>query len=104
MAKKKKSTTRRTGWQARPDDAIRLAALRWFALEIERVAIEIYATDPAQFEPMENLLRKTMRGMAGIAGQLHARLDDECPVGYVLCKDRTCAPMCDGIVGNQNES
>ncbi len=47
-------------WQAVPNDAIRLAALRWFALTIEKEAIELYATNTATFPEMEKILRKAL--------------------------------------------
>ena len=59
--KKKKKPTGGTGrWQAAPNDAIRLAALRWFALTIEKEGIELYATNTATFPEMEKILRKAL--------------------------------------------
>jgi hypothetical protein len=99
MAKKKK-TKAGPGvrvWQADPDDAIRLAALRWFAIEIERLSIEIYASDKTRYLDLEDLLRGAVKRMKKITRRFD--LDDEdCPNGYVLCKDGLCAPMCDGII------
>jgi hypothetical protein len=98
MARKKKTTRpRRAVWQAQPDDAIRLAALRWFALEVERLSIEIYATDKRRYVPVERLLRDTLKRMGTIRAS--AKVDDPgvCPDGYVLCKDGLCAPMCDWL-------
>jgi hypothetical protein len=87
-------------WQADPDDAIRLAALRWFAIEIERLSIEIYASDKRKYRTMERLLRRTVKRMGAIGDRTNVLRDEECPNGYVLCKDGLCAPMCDGIVAD----
>ena len=94
--KKKPSSAGPRIWQAEPDDAIRLAALRWFAISIERLSIEIYASDKQQYEPIEDLLRHTLKRMEKIGKRADVREDEECPNGYVLCRDGLCAPMCEG--------
>ncbi len=100
MAKKKKKPARgKRLWQAEPSDAIRLAALRWFGLEMERIAIEIYATNQEAYPEMELVFRQALSELDGVR-KTAALQDGECPEGYVLCKDRICAPMCDGIVGS----
>jgi hypothetical protein len=98
MAKKKKAKT--TGkWEAAPDDAIRLAALRWFALQLESMAICIYATNPKSYLEMEDVLKTSLRRLRGIKKTFAIADDDDgCPDGYVRCKDGTCAPACDGII------
>ena len=95
MAKKGPKQTGR--WQAVPDDAIRLAALRWFALQLESVAICNYATDAATYLEMEDILKHALRKMQKVTRK-QALSDDECPEGFVRCKDGTCAPACDGII------
>jgi hypothetical protein len=103
MAKRKKKGVPRNKWQAHPNDAIRLAALRWFALEIERVSIQIYASNQNLYEDMEDVLRQTLLSMADV-GKDAALGDGDCPEGYFLCRDGVCAPMCDGIIGSRDES
>lgn len=81
-------------WQATPDDAIRLAAIRWFSATIEATAIQMYATNPARFEELEGVMRMCL----GELGRLRNALADpnsDCPPGFVLCKDDVCAPMCE---------
>ena len=95
--KKKQSKARPQVWQAQPDDAIRLAALRWLAISIERLTIEIYATDKQQFQAMEDVLRKTVKRLRKISKAIDDRDEEDCPIGYELCKDGLCAPMCDGV-------
>jgi hypothetical protein len=98
MAKRKKTSASSTGkWQPRPDDAIRLAALRWFALELERLSIEIYASNQAAYPQMESVLRQAMKSMGDVSRRVNLAADGECPDGYVLCKDGICAPMCDSV-------
>ena len=105
MAKKKqgKKTRHPQVWVPEPDDAIRLAALRWFALEMERISIEIYATDKRKFALMEKVLRGTIAKLNFVRENLNALSDDECPDGYIRCKDGTCAPSCDGFADASND-
>jgi hypothetical protein len=106
MAKKHKSKKRGEGrklWQAQPSDAIRLAALRWFGLEMERISIEIYASNQDAYADMERVMRGALAELGEIR-KTSAVLDGDCPDGFVLCRDRICAPMCDGIVANRDTS
>lgn len=99
MAKKSSKSTRRT-WKPHAHDAIRLAALRWYALTIERLAIDIYATDPRKFEAMAAMLRRQTKELFDLGrGPGGALKDNDCPDGYFLCKDGLCAPMCDPSSG-----
>ena len=101
--KRKKPMNILKKWSPEPNDAIRLAALRWFALEIERLGIEIYATDKDNYRRLEKMFRGTLTRMASMSMQKKKKAarfeEDECPEGFILCKDGFCAPMCDGISG-----
>lgn len=98
MAKRKKtSAPTASKWHPRPDDAIRLAALRWFALELERLSIEIYASNQDLYPQMERVLRDALKSLGGVGRRVNLVADNECPDGYVLCKDGICAPMCDSV-------
>ena len=92
---RKQARKRKQPWKPDPEDAIRLAALRWFGLELERLAIEIYATDKSKYPEMESVFRKAIKGLkqAGLGGPHQD--EEECPPGYVLCNDGLCAPACD---------
>ena len=92
MAAKKNEIRGAGRWQAAPNDAIRLAALRWFALTIEQTCIEMYATDPASYHVLEKELRHAIEKLRKHRHKLTLG-DDGCPDGYVLCGE-TCAPMC----------
>jgi hypothetical protein len=101
MAKKPKEPKKPTRgtrlWQAQPSDAIRLAALRWFGLEMERLSIEIYASNQDAYAQMERVFRRALADLGEVRA-MSALMDGDCPDGFLLCKDRICAPMCDGIV------
>ena len=98
MAKKKKKLTRGTGrWQAAPNDAIRLAALRWFALTLEQRAIELYATNASTYKEMEHVLRKALHHLDHLREEFALGADDECPEGYIPCENGVCKPSCDGL-------
>ena len=92
MAAKKKQLRDTGRWQAAPNDAIRLAALRWFALEIEQTCIEMYATNAASYHTLEKELRRTVHKLHQHQHKLSLGAET-CPDGYVLCGE-TCAPMC----------
>jgi hypothetical protein len=96
--KKKKKPARGTSrWQAVPNDAIRLAALRWFALTLEQRAIELYATDQATYHRMEHVLRKALRELDHLGKEFALSAADECPEGYIPCEDGVCKPSCDRL-------
>ncbi len=105
MAKKptKKPSGGKRLWQAQPSDAIRLAALRWFALEMERISIEIYASNQAAYAKMERVFRHALGDLDDVR-KTAALADGDCPDGFVLCKDRICAPMCDGIEADDDRN
>jgi hypothetical protein len=94
MAKKQSRTGKRT-WKPEPEDAIRLAALRWFAIELERYSIEIYASDRAKYKAMEGVLRKALAELKRLGRPSGEKEEESCPDGYILCRDGLCAPMCD---------
>jgi hypothetical protein len=79
-------------WQPQGDDAIKLAALRWFACTIEAQAIQIYATDSGKYQAMVEVLRGCVENLRDVSGDVEDSGD--CPPGYVLCGTE-CAPMCD---------
>jgi hypothetical protein len=82
-------------WQAHPNDAIKLAALRWFALMTETQMIQAYATDTSVYETLCRIMRNTIKELEEVRKSL-GDPDGDCPEGYVRC-GRECAPMCDVI-------
>ena len=99
MAKKKQSRSGTREWKPGADDAIRLAALRWFTIELERYSIEIYATDKSKYGAMETVLRRALADLKAAGRRTPSvKGEENCPDGYILCKDGLCAPMCDSDV------
>ena len=96
--KKKQSGPSTVKWDPRPNDAIKLAALRWFALEMERIAIQLYASNPDLYGEMETIMRQTLKSLGDAGRQIADPVSGECPEGYVLCPDGICAPMCDPFI------
>ena len=94
MATAPPKRTRRK-WQAHPNDAIKLAALRWYALMAETSAIQLYATNPGNFDATAGIMREAIKKMEKV-GQSLGDSGTDCPQGYVWC-GRECAPMCDVI-------
>jgi hypothetical protein len=94
MAKKKSSKGLvKQDWVAKPEDAIALAALRWYALTIDKLCIEIYATDRRKFTALEAKLKAQVTALVKFAKGVTAADEDECPDGYVMC-DGLCKPAC----------
>lgn len=92
-AQSKKTTASRRSGRHRTSDAVRLAALRWLVMKIEQLGIEILATSPAKYAVVENAMRAQVQLLKQI-GRPGLAFED-CPDGYILCRDGLCAPMCD---------
>lgn len=93
-AQGKKATKRsHKGTLPRTDDAEKLAAIRWLAMRIEQVSIQVFVTDRARFGQIEDALRAEVALLRHMGRPLIG--DDDCPGGYILCRDGLCAPMCD---------
>ncbi len=88
--------TGKTPWQPTPQDAINLAALRYYALEIERKCILIYCTDPAAarptFEPLTDLLAGFIKDLNEFGSKKTVQFNSECCPPFVLCSDGLCHP------------
>lgn len=83
-------------WEPSPNDAMSLAAFRWFANAIENRAVEMYATDRGTYHHIERILRHALREMAHTKAQFAVSEEDNgCPDGYILCSDGMCAPSCE---------
>lgn len=88
-----------TEWNPSSNDAMSLAAFRWFANTIETFAIELYATDRDSFKAVEGVLRSTLKELQRIKVKPVVPEDDHgCPDGYVLCHG-ICQPSCDDLLG-----
>ena len=100
MAKAQGKTARkpsRKGAPPRSNDAERLAALRWLVMKIEQIGIEIFVTDRDKFGAVEDALRAEVTLLRQIGRPMRPLDSDDCPGGYILCRDGLCSPMCDGV-------
>ena len=77
------------------NDAQRFAAIRWLAMKIEQLSIEILVTNRDKFDAVEGSLRDEVTRLKQIGRPGGTLGGDDCPEGYVLCRDGLCAPMCD---------
>lgn len=97
MAKTPKTPPRRlTGpgkWQPEPSDAVNLATLRWYALTIDRLLLQIYCTDRSKQAAMQAILDKALHDLYRHAKDIKFA-EDQCPDGQRLCDDGLCAPTC----------
>jgi len=90
------STDRKGPWTPSPDDAINLSTLRWYALTIERLLIEIYSTDRKKLPGLQKLLNEQLKKLYEYSQSQQLTSDeDDCPPGQILCPDGLCAPSCD---------
>ena len=85
-------------WMPQPEDAINLATIRWYAIEIEKLLIEMYSTNRKKWPGLQKLLDKDMKELYDYFkkpdfGPLSD--EDECPPGQQLCSDGLCAAQCD---------
>ena len=95
-AQSKKAATRsRKRPQVRSNDAERLAALRWLVMRIEQVSIEVFVTNRRNFGAVEAALRLQVKMLRQIGQPDSALVADDCPAGFILCRDGFCSPMCD---------
>ena len=92
-----KSEGKNSTHNRRTNDAQRLAAIRWLAMRIEQVAIEVLVTNRDKYEAVEGSLRDEVNRLKQMGRREEGIEGDECPDGYVLCRDGLCAPMCDGL-------
>lgn len=92
-ARGKKPTTHKP--QRGTNDAQRLAAIRWLAMRIEQISIEVLVTDRDKFDAVEGSLRDEVKRLKQLGRPERPIEGDDCPEGYVLCRGGLCAPMCD---------
>ena len=84
-------------WNEQNDQpALTLAAIRWYAISIEKLAMDLYVTRPAQYPAVKAALDKAVADLEGLRAGLKAELQDSgCPPGYRNC-DGLCLPTCPG--------
>jgi hypothetical protein len=80
---------------SRPNDAIALAAFRNFALDVERLLVRIYITNPETYETMVLLMRGVLADVYRTGAGRKPLSDESCPPGFERCADGLCAEVCD---------
>jgi hypothetical protein len=78
--------------------ALKLAALRWYAISLEKLANDIYITDREKFHRIDEILKHAYRELAAVRKEFTKAATDEdgCPPGYVNC-DGICLPDCESM-------
>lgn len=86
---------RQGNWAPSPNDAMAMAAIRWFANVIETYSIELYATSPKTYRHTEKILRQAVKKLGLQKTKVKKAFDyEDCPDGYILC-DGVCKPACE---------
>lgn len=93
MAKNKSKKKGNTAWQPQGNDAINLATYRWYAIQIEAKAIELYGTDPSLWQQIETAMNTGLSALYAIKVKKPIGDDGDCPPGWVPCGE-DCAPKC----------
>ena len=103
-AKGKRAGSSSTSSPRSADTAEKLAALRWLAMRIEQLSIEILVTDPDKFPVVEDALRAQVKLLQRMGPPEPTIESVECPGGYILCRDGLCAPMCDEFIAASHKT
>ena len=76
--------------------AMTLAAIRWYALSIEKLSTEIYATSASAFPQVQGALNDALSALEALRAPRTAALragSEGCPPGFKDC-DGVCLPKC----------
>ena len=88
---KRKSTKKRPS-----NDALTLAAINWYAMSINRLATQVYVTDPKRLADISNVLKQALQSLNEVKMALATPCGD-CPDGWECCRNGLCAPTCDDL-------
>lgn len=72
-----------------------LAAIRWYAMSIEKYAMDVYITDRTQYPGVQAALDAALASLEQMRAQMTATARDtsECPPGFENCGG-VCLPSC----------
>jgi hypothetical protein len=88
----------KTKWVPQPEDAINLATIRWYAITLEKLLIEMYSTNRKKWPGLQKLLDQDLQELYDYfkKPEFGPELsdDDECPPGQQMCDDGLCAAQC----------
>lgn len=84
-------------WTEQNDQpALTLAAIRWYAMSIEKLAQDLYVTQASMYPSVQAALDKAMADLEGLRKPLTSQASSGgCPPGYKSC-DGVCLPVCPG--------
>lgn len=82
-------------WKVDQDQpALTLAAIRWYAMSIEKYAMDLYITNAAQYPPVKAILDNALASLEQLRSQQSvASQDAGCPPGFKNCNG-VCLPDC----------
>lgn len=82
-------------WKIDQDQpAMTLAAVRWYAMSIEKYAMDLYITDRAQYPAVKAILDNALASLEQARAEMTATAQDAgCPPGFKNC-DGVCLPDC----------
>ena len=76
-----------------------LAAIRWYAMSIEKYAMDLYITNRAQYPEVKAILDGALESLEQVRAQMTATVQDAgCPPGFKDCNG-ICLPDC--VPGSQ---
>ena len=91
-------------WSPQNDKpALTLAAIRWYGISIEKLAMDLYLTHPSRYPAVQAILGDAMEKLGKMRNEFqgqkpmwNAAEEDGCGPGYVNCNG-VCLPECDQI-------
>jgi hypothetical protein len=94
-------------WTPQNDDPVlTLAAIRWFAISLEKLAMDLYVTDRERYPEIKDVLAEALKTLGKMRDKCEggkrpksanaADYEDGCGPGLVNCNG-VCLPECDRI-------
>jgi hypothetical protein len=87
----------KTKWKPRDEDTNNLAEIRWYALTLEKMLMEMYWTNRKRWPDLRKQLDADFKALKASFTEPRPGLadDDDCPDGQTRCSDGYCKPVCD---------
>jgi len=90
-------------WTKNDEPALTFAAIRWYAMSLEKLAADLYITDQSQYPAVKAVLAKALNELDGMRKAQQAAAPaaaagegaGPCPPGYEYCGG-LCLPSCPG--------
>ncbi len=89
--------TSQTKWKPQDEDTNNLAEIRWYALTLEKMLMEMYWTNRKKWPDLRDALDDDFKALRARFMEVTPGLADrdECPDGQTRCSDGYCKPVCD---------